>query len=604
MRELKKRQNVIKGIFLSISLILILKLFYIQIIKSEYRFSAQENAILFEPQEAARGLIFDRNNKLLVSNKASYDLIVIPREVQSFDTLKLCDICEITIDEFRESLRSAKKYSEWKETVFIKQLNNTSAYEIKERLNEFPGFYIRRSTTRDYLVKTASHTIGYLGQVNLEQIKNHKYYTKGDLIGVTGIEGAYDTILRGRKGMKMTLVDVHNRNQGSFQDGAFDTSAINGKNIICTIDSDLQIYGEKLMRNKMGAIVAIEPHSGEILCLITSPNYTLDEMNGRKRSKNYAKLIKNPNNPLLNRALSSRYPPASSFKLINSLISLQEKTLYKESSYYCNQGYEYGNKKIMKCHEHISPVNLETAIATSCNSYFCNMFEDLFKKYSSTSEAYNVWRRHTMSFGLGDYLNTDFISGNKGYVPKTKYYDQYYGINRWKSSTILSMSIGQGEISVTPIQMANFTSIIANRGFYYTPHIIKSIQDGNIPERFKKKHFASIEEKYFTPIIDGMQQVVYNEHGTAFNSKIEHIEICGKTGTAQNPHGADHSIFIAFAPKNNPKIAIAVYIENGTWGEKWAAPISSLMIEKYITKEVKNKLLESRMINGSLLSVQ
>jgi len=603
MHQLKERKRVVKGIFIIVILILLLKIFYIQIINSQYKYSARSNAIRFEVQQAARGLIYDRNGTLLVSNIASYDLMVVPKEVTELDTLKLCKLADITIQEFREKLKSSLNYSKYKESVFSKQLNTNSAYQIQESLNIFNGFYIRVNTTRDYPINAAAHAIGFLGEVNDEKIKE-KYYTKGDLEGKTGIEASYENQLRGDKGMKMVLVDAHNTSQGSFNNGDHDTLAIHGKNITTTLDIKLQEYGELLMQNKIGAIVAIEPSSGEILTLITAPNYNPNNMKGRGRSKHYTSLFKNKNKPLLNRALSGTYPPASPLKLVNGLIMLQEGSLNKSNTYFCNDGFEFGNNKKMKCHEHPPYVNLNTALAMSCNAYFCNAWEDFFNQYETIYQGYDIWKEHMESFGLGDYLNNDFNTGNKGYIPNTSYFDKYYKKGRWKSSTILSMSIGQGEILATPIQMANLSATIANRGFYYIPHIIKEIDGDTIPSKFLKKKHTSIAPQHFESVINGMELVFKNIEGTAFTSRVEGITICGKTGTAQNPHGEDHSIFIAFAPRENPKIAIAVYVENGSWGSTWAAPIATLMIEKYLNGDISNKIAERNMMNGNLMNIK
>ena len=603
MVQLQGRQQIIKGIFIIVILIFLLKLFYIQVINSKYKYSAQNNAIRFEAQQAARGLIYDRNGELLVSNIASYDLMVIPKEVTPLDTLKLCRLTGLDIEEFRRELQEATIYSKYKESVFSKQLNTAYAHKIQESLNEFNGFYVRVNTTRDYPINAAAHAIGYLGEVDEEKVKQ-KYYTKGDLEGKTGIESSYELQLRGEKGMKMILVDAHNTPQGSFNNGTHDTLAIHGKNITTTLDIHLQKYGEMLMQNKIGSIVVIEPSSGEILTLVTSPNYNPNYMRGRDRSKHYSNLFNNTNKPLFNRALNGTYPPASPLKLVNSLIALQEGKLDKNQSYFCDGSFEYGNNKHVRCHEHNPYVNLTTSLATSCNPYFCNLWEEYFNSFNSIYEGYEIWKKHVESFGFGNYLGNDFTSGTKGFIPDSEYYDRYYKKNRWKSSTIISMSIGQGELLVTPIQMANLSATIANRGYYITPHIIKKIEKDTIPKKFLKKTYTSISPTHYETVIDGMELALTHEDGTAILSKVEGLDICGKTGTAQNPHGEDHSIFIAFAPKDNPKIAIAVYVENGGWGSSWAAPISTLIIEKYLKGGTSNKRLENQMINGNLLKIK
>ena len=605
MRHYKQRYNVVTSIILLITLIFVIKIFYIQVVNDNYKFSADSNALRYEVLQAVRGLIYDRDSNLIVSNVPAYDLMIIPKNIKNkaIDTLKFCDLVDISIEEFIINLNKAEKYSKYKESVFIKNLSKENASTLGENLYEFPGFYLRKLTMREYPSNVATHLIGYLGEVNTEKTKKEPFYTKGDLNGVTGVEAAYEEKLRGTKGMEIKLVDVHNRYQGKFQDGKFDTLAIAGSNLISTIDIKLQTYGEELMKNKIGSIVAIEPLTGEILCLISAPSYNPNLLIGRKRSNNYKLLSEDQNKPLFNRALQGTYPPGSTFKLINGLIALQEGAITKRSSFICEGdiGYRYSKDKNVGCHPHQSPLSLVSGIEISCNTYFCKVYEKYFNKFTSTVQAYENWRNHVASFGIGNYLNNDFISGSPGKLPSAYYFEKLYK-GSWNANTIISMSIGQGELLLTPIQMANMTAILANRGFYYTPHIIKEISGKNkIDPKFTQKRYCSIEPKYFIPIIDGMLQVTIGNEGTAKNSKITGLEICGKTGTAQNPHGEDHSIYIAFAPKDKPVIAIAVYIENGGWGSTWAAPIASLMIDKYINKTTSNHNLEKFITNGNLM---
>ena len=602
MKKYKIRHKIIAIIFIFFALTFIIKLFYIQVINDNYKFSANNNVLRYEVQEAVRGLIYDRNNKLIVANVPAYDLMIIPREVKSsfIDTNLFCQLTDISKNKFIEKLEKAKKYSKYKESVFIKNIDLKNSSKLAENLFDFPGFFLRKITMRKYSENTAAHLIGYLGEVNDRQTKKDKYYTKGDLTGKTGIEAAYEKELRGEKGMTIKLVDVHNREKGKFQEGKYDTLSVPGKNLISTIDIELQKYGEKLLKNKIGSIVAIEPNSGEILCLISAPSYNLNHLSGRKRSLNYKDLSVDPSKPLFNRSLQGAYPPGSIFKLVNGLIALQEGIIDENHKIKCTNGYEYDKNKTIGCHPYNQPINLKKAIEISCNTYFCNLFDQYFKKYNNKSTAYNSWYSHVRSFGIGDYLNNDFISGNPGKLPQQKYYDDLYK-KSWNANTIISMAIGQGELLLTPIQMANMTAIIANRGHYYTPHIIKKIDGQEIDSTFKIKRYSSINTVFFEPIIEGMEKVVSGKDGTAKNASIKNISICGKTGTAQNPHGDDHSIFIAFAPKNNPKIAIAIYVENGGWGSKWAAPIGSLMIEKYLSNEIQNKELEKIMLEGFLI---
>jgi len=607
MKRLKERHKVITSIILIITIIFLSKLFYIQVINKHYRFSANNNVLRYDVQQAVRGLIYDRDSNLIVTNVPAYDLMIIPRELkeEKIDTMMFCSLLDITKETFINKYENSLNYSAYKESVFIKHLSKENASTLGEYLYQFPGFYLQKLTMREYPTKSATHAIGYLGEVNLQRTKEDQYYTKGDLAGVSGFEAAYEKRLRGEKGMAIKLVDVHNRDQGKFQEGRFDTLPIAGEALNTTIDIDLQQYGEELMKNKIGAIVAIEPLSGEILSLISSPNYDPNLLIGRKRTQNYKALSEDKNKPLFNRALQGMYPPGSTFKLVNGLIALQEGIITKHTKFNCNgeRGYNYDKEKYVSCHPHHTPLKIEEAIEISCNTYFCNIYEKYFSVNSSTINAYNSWHKHVSSFGIGDYLNNDFITGSPGKIPKSSYFEKIYR-GSWNANTIISMAIGQGELLLTPIQMANMTAIIANKGFYYTPHILKISNKELSDTNFTKKKFCSIESKHFIEIINGMQLVIEGDNGTAQNAHIPGIEICGKTGTAQNPHGEDHSIFIAFAPKESPKIAIAVYIENGGWGSTWASPIGSLMIDKYLNKETHNKILEEFIRNGKITTVR
>ena len=600
MNKYQDRFKVILFIFFFVALIYLIQLFRIQILNDDYKFSANNNALRYDVLTPVRGLILDRDSNLIVSNIPSYNLMVIPREVRRLDTMSLCNLISIDINSFREKLKEIKDYSKYKASIFHKQIDYKQASKLQEKLFQFPGFFLQTINTRKYLTESSAHVLGYLGEVNQEKVDTDTYYNKGDLLGVKGIEAGYEKHLRGKKGMSITLVDVYNRTQGKFQEGKFDTLPISGNNIYSTIDLELQKYGEKLMQNKIGAIVAIEPKTGEILSLVSSPSYNPAQLSGRDRSKNFKKLISNKEKPLFNRALSGLYPPGSIFKLLNGLIALEEDIVDKNKLYSCINGFEYEKNKFIGCHPHKSYTNLEQAIAISCNTYFCKAFSETFKKFNTTKQSYNIWRNHIKSFGVGEWMNNDFVSGAPGLLPKHDYYNKYYGRTSWNSSTIISMAIGQGELLLTPIQMANIASIIANKGFYFTPHIIKSIEGkSHIDSSFTVKKYTTISPKNYDIIIEGMERVIKDNNGTAHNIKSDDIVICGKTGTAQNPHGEDHSIFIAFAPKEDPKIALAVYVENGGWGSKWAAPIASLIIEKYTNSEI-NTDLEKFILNGKI----
>ena len=605
MNLLENRKVIISSLIVIIAFIFISKLFYIQVVNDKYKFSAKNNVLRYDIRYPARGLLFDRNNKLLAYNEASYDLMVVPRELEKeIDSNLLCNLLDISLKEYSEKIKSAKKYSNYRESVFEKKINAKSFATLQEILYKFNGFFERTRTRRKYPINTAANIMGYLGEVDQNTINLDKYYTSGDLIGICGVELAYEDSLRGEKGMQIVLVDAHNKKKGKFNKGRYDTNAIAGKNITITIDSDLQKYGEKLMKFKKGSIVAIEPSSGEILTLVSSPTFNPNNLTVRNRSENFRKLVENENKPLFNRGLLGQYAPGSTFKLLNGLIALQEKSLKINSTYNCLGRYEYTTDKHVACHEHVSPLGLRKAISISCNSYFCKIYEDFFNTFQDPEIAYNVWYNHLVSFGVGQWMNNDFKSGKKGLLPEAEFYNKYYRKTHWNAKTLISLSIGQGELLLTPIQMANITAIIANKGYYYTPHIVKSIGSNPITnDNFIKKKYTSIDPIHFDVIIDGMQMVLEDDNGTAQNCKVEDLIICGKTGTAENTLGnkEDHSIFIAFAPKRNPKIALAVYVENGGWGSTWAAPIARLIIEKYIKKEISNVTLEEFILNGKLI---
>ncbi len=601
MKKYENRTYIIGGFFVLVVLIFIIRLFSIQVIDDSFKTSSENNVIRKQTDYPRRGLIYDRNNELVVYNEAAYDLMITPKQATYIDTSLICTLLEIDTISLIHKIEKAENYSMYKASVFMKQISVETYSNLQENLFLMPGFFVQTRTLRKYPYSTASHLLGYVGEVNERVLKNNPYYKEGDYIGISGIEKAYEDQLRGQKGVKLLLKDVHNNIQGSFDDGKFDIKSQAGKNLQSSIDILLQNYGEKLMKNKKGSIVALEPSSGEILCLISSPNYDPNDLVGRKRSDNYLILNNDTiNKPLFNRASLAQYPPGSTFKLINALIGLQEKVISSSTKYKCNEGYIYGEeKRKMKCHAHRSPLNLIESISNSCNAYFCNVYREIIEKYPNTYEGYNVWREYVTSFGLGNWLNNDLPTGQKGFVPSYNFYDKIYGKNRWKYSTNLSLSVGQDALLATPIQLANMTACIANRGYYYTPHIVKNINNDKIDDRFTKRNYAMIDSALFEIVIKGMQKVVEDEElGTSNLAKMEDINVCGKTGTAQNPHGEDHSIFIGFAPMNNPKIALAVYVENGGWGSTWAVPIASLMIEKYMKGTIKRNKLEKEIIEG------
>ena len=605
MNALSGRRYVISAIFIVVGIIYLMRLFYIQVLNDSYKMSANNNVLRYMTEYPARCLVYDIEGVLLVYNEAAYDLMVTPRQVKQIDTIDFCETVGITKVQFIKKMKQVKAYSPYKESIFEKQLSKETYAALQEKLYKFKGFFVQARTLRKYPQEIAAHTLGYVGEVSEKITKKNPYYKSGDYIGVSGIEKSYEEELRGKKGLKIMMVDVFNRPKGRFKDGMYDTTAISGQNLISSLSARLQKYGEQLLQNKSGAIVAIDPSTGEILACISGPSYNPNLLVGRERTKNYGKLFMDKSLPLFNRALMAYYPPGSTFKLLNGLIGEQEQVTFRETRYPCNRGYPVMGGK-PKCHPHPSPMDLPGAVSTSCNSYFCYVFRSIIdnrKKYPNVVVGYNAWRDYVLSFGVGVKIHTDLPQELPGNVPTQKYYDKYFGKNGWKSSTIVSLSIGQGELGVTPLQMANIICSIANKGYYYTPHIVKGIGDKKKPrDEYKIKHYTKVESQYFEPIIDGMQGAV--DHGTSTAAKLKDIIVCGKTGTAQNPHGKDHSVFVAFAPRDNPKIAVAVLVENGGWGATWAVPIGGLMIEKYLRDSISKPDMEKRMLEGIVLSTE
>ena len=598
------RKYIIIGFFLLIGLFFLARLFYVQIMVDKYILSANNNVLRYVTQYPARGLVFDRNEKLLVYNEAAYDLMVIPRQVKNPDTLALCHLIGIDKAEYINRLQKARSYSPYRPSIFEAQITRDSYGFLEEKLFLFPGFYVQSRTLRKYTYPVAPHTFGYIGEAGPDIIENNDYYRPGDYIGISGIEKSYEEILRGKKGMKIRVYDVLNRDKGSFREGKYDTASMAGTNLYSSLDVELQQYGELLMTNKKGSIVAIEPQTGELLCVVSSPSYDPNLLAGNIRRKNYTLLLQDTLfMPLFNRALMAMYPPGSTFKLVDALVGQQEGVLTPETRYGCPGGFPLGNGKKVGCHPHPSPLDLIGAIQISCNSYFCRVFKSIIDKktFSTTRQAYENWRKEVMSFGFGKRLGIDIPGELNGNIPTPAYYDKYHGVNRWRSMTIISLGIGQGEIGITPIQLANLAALISNKGWYYSPHIIRAIgRKDSLNTAYSTKHHTLVDTRYFDIVVEGMADVVTG--GTGRIAQIDSVVVCGKTGTAQNPHGKNHSIFIAFAPKENPKIAISVVCENAGMGAAWAAPIASLMIEKYLKRQVKRKDLEDRMINGNLIN--
>jgi penicillin-binding protein 2 len=590
--------------------LLIIRLFYLQIIDDTFKLKSENNAIKIKYEYPERGYVYDRYGRLLIANQPSYDIMVIPKDVneKEMNIKKFCALLEITEDFYKEKIRKAKVYSPMLPSVFLSQLNKLEFAAFQEKIRRFSGFYIQKRSLRDYQVSYGANVFGFITQVNENIVKKNPYYVGGDLIGRQGIEESYETYLRGQKGVKYILKDKFNREIASYKEGKYDTVAKQGDDITLTIDGELQKYGEELMVNKWGGIVAIEPKTGEILALVSAPDYDPALLVGRKRSKNYT-LLHNDSiaKPLYDRGLLAEYPPGSPFKILTALVALQEGVIDENTSFNCHHGFSYARGRFMRCHCTGGARKLNDGIYQSCNTYFSSIYMKTINKYNSPSYAVDVWSNHLKSFGLGDFMGYDLPIGKRGKIPTSKTYKRLYPGWHWDSKTIVSNAIGQGEVLMTPIQLANLMAAVANRGYYYTPHIVKKIKGELLDKKFRTKHVTTINRKHFEPVIEGMN-AVYGPGGTASGLGLDGIEICGKTGTAENylkVNGKrvklqDHSIFVAFAPKVNPKIAIAVFVENGYWGKRWAGPITSLMIEKYLRKKITKVDFEKRMLEGSL----
>ncbi|WP_370391623.1 penicillin-binding protein 2 [uncultured Winogradskyella sp.] len=593
-----------------VGLVFLARLFYLQVYHGASYSILEDTAIRKEYNYPKRGYVYDRNGKLLVANQPSYDVMVIPREIEPLDSLEIrefCDLLGIDVDTYEEKLQKAINYSPRLPSPFVPQLSKEDYAVLQEVMWKYEGFYIQKRSMRAYQTNIGANVLGDLGEVGQRDINRDSYYKMGDLIGKQGIEKSYEKTLRGTKGINFIQKDRFNKNIGPYKNGLYDTLPKPGKDITITIDSELQAYGELLMKHKRGGIVALEPSSGEILAMVTGPSYNPNLLVGRERNKNFSRLFRDTiNMPTYDRGLQAQYPPGSPFKVINALIALQEGVVDTNDRFSCRMGYYYGSRKLTGCHHHKSPVNMNQGISQSCNAYFVNVYRRIIEKYDDAGDGVNVWANHAKSFGLGDFLNNDLPVGRPGRIPDGDYYDRAYGDDRWASTYIVSNAIGQGEVEATPIQLANMAAAIGNRGYYYTPHIIKDIEGDTIPSKFKLPKYTSIDKEHFEPVIQGMFDV-YNE-GTASTLRIPGIDICGKTGTAENfikidgvkTQLTDHSIFVAFAPKDNPTIAIAVFVENGYWGSRFAGKMASLMIEKYIKGETTRKDLEKWIFTHSL----
>ena len=589
--ELRKRKYVIGGAAVVIIMVYLLRLFTLQMLSDDFKLSADSNAFLKRIQYPARGAISDRNGKLLVYNQPAYDLMVVMKEEEGVDTLDLCESLGITPEWYSRRMEEIKDrhrnpgYSRYTQQLFMSQLSTEEFSRFQEKLFRFPGFYIQKLSIRQYNYPNAAHLLGDVGEVSPADIEADSYYRSGDYIGKLGVESSYETYLRGEKGMEILLRDARGRIKGRYQNGKFDQAPIPGRNLTMSIDVDLQALGERLMRGKLGSIIAIEPSTGEVLCMVSSPTYDPRMMVGRQRGKSQKLLAQDPLKPLLNRGIMGQYPPGSTFKTGQALTFLQEGIITPSTAYPCSRGFHFGGLTV-GCHGHGSPLPLVPAIATSCNGYFCwglyNMFSNR-KKYATVQEAMTTWKDYMVSMGFGYKLGIDLPGEKRGMIPNAPFYDKAYR-GSWNGITVISISIGQGEVNLTPLQIANLGATIANRGYYITPHVVKEVQGMPLDTLYTSKHYTKVNREHYEKVVEGMRAAVTG--GTCRVANTTDYEVCGKTGTAQNPHGQDHSVFMGFAPRENPQIAICVYVENGTWGATYGVPIGALMMEQYINGEL------------------
>ena len=604
--SLEKRKYVIGGFIAVIVIIYIIRLFNLQVTNDKYKESADSNAFLKRVIYPSRGLIYDRNGKLVVFNKPAYDVMLIPKDVGEFDTIALCTALNLTreqLDEKWADMKNPRKnpgYSAYTPQKLISQLSIEDYGKFQEKLNLFPGFFVQKRTVRNYAYPAGANILGNIREVSVKDIDRDRYYRRGDYTGDLGIEKSYEVALRGQKGIEILMKDAYGRIKGKYEDGIYDVSPESGKNLTLSIDIDLQEYGERLMQGKIGAIVAIEPKTGEILALVTSPNYDPSLLVGKDRGQNYAALVQDPLKPLYDRALQGAYPPGSTFKPTQGLILLQEGIVTLNTMYPCYHGYVNGLR--VGCHGHASPIALKPALQTSCNAYFCWGLKNMIDKAGTkAADQLTKWKDYMVEMGYGYRLGVDLPSESRGFIPNADYYSNSFRGSNWSANTIISISIGQGEVLATPLQIANLCATVANRGYFYTPHVVKEIADSVIDPKFKEPHRPKIKKEYYEAVAEGMRMAVTG--GTCRLANLPDIEVCGKTGTAQNPHGRDHSAFIGFAPYNDPQIAVCVYVENAGFGAAYGVPIGSLMIEKYLKGEISDsrKGIEQRMLTSNTI---
>ena len=604
--SLEKRRYVIAGFICVIVAIYLFRLFSLQVTDDRYKQNAESNAFLRRTIFPARGLMYDRNGKLVVFNQPAYDVMLIPKDVGDFDTVTLCKALGITREQLLEKWAEMKNprknpgYSAYTPQKLISHLSQVDYGRLQEKLYMFPGFFIQRRTVREYSYPVASNVLGNIREVSANDVDNDAYYRSGDYTGDLGIEKSYEKALRGEKGVEILMKDAFGRIKGKYENGIHDVAPVSGRNLTLSLDIELQAYGEQLMANKIGAIVAIEPQTGEVLCLVTSPNYDPSLLVGKDRGKNYASLVRDPQRPLYDRALQGMYPPGSTFKPTQGLILLQEGIVTPQTRFPCHRGYVNGLR--VGCHPHGSPISLLPALQTSCNAYFCWGLKYMIdRKGTKAADQLTKWKDYMVEMGYGYRLGIDLPSESRGFIPNADFYSKSFRGANWTANSIISISIGQGEVLATPLQIANLCATIANRGYFYTPHIVKEISDSTIDAKFRQRHQPKIKKEYYNLVAEGMRMAVLG--GTCHAANLPGLEVCGKTGTAQNPHGKDHSAFMGFAPYKNPKIAVCVYVENAGYGAAYGVPIGSLIIEKYLKGEIApgRKALEERMLNANTI---
>lgn len=604
--NLEKRRWVIGGFILVIAIIYIVRLFNLQVLDDKYKDYADSNAFLRKAVYPSRGIIYDRDGRLVVYNQPAYDVMIIPRDVHEFDSIDFCSTINITPAQLKKrfaDMRNSPGYSSYSPQTLITHLSAEDYGRLQEKLYRFPGFYVQKRILRQYNYDCAANILGNIREVSAKDVERDPYYMAGDYTGDLGVEKSYEQYLRGEKGAEALIRDAHGQIQGRYEDGAHDRAAVSGRNLRLSINIELQQYAESLMVNKKGAVVAIEPETGEILCMVSAPTYSPTLLVGRNRGNNYSKLVKDPDKPLFDRSMQAAYPPGSTFKPGQGLILLEEGIINLSTPYPCSHGFISGGLRV-GCHGHGSPLPLKPALQTSCNAFFCWGFKNMIdrrSKYGSSARAFEVWKNHLVSMGYGYKLGVDLPGESRGFLPNAKFYDKIYGENRWSANTIISVSIGQGEILATPLQIANVCATIANRGWFITPHVVKEIQDTVMPSEYTDRRTPSIHASFYDDVAEGMRMAVTG--GTCRLANLPDIEVCGKTGTAQNPHGRDHSAFMGFAPYHNPKIAVAVYVENAGFGAAFGVPIGSLIIERYLTGHIaeNRKYLETRMLESNTI---